>query len=361
MESQNAVPATNRRRGFTLVELLVVISIIAVLIGLSIPALSRVRQQARVSSTQTLMNSINAGVAQYQTDKRRLPGVFSAEEIGSTDNFTGGWRNRPGVTSMENALIDLAGGAFSTVQEIEDAGFSPNSALRITLGGRTIYVIPELIGSLRETGYVDLDAETLVAVEGQNSDLEDTGLPDVLDAFGTPIMMWAQSERAGRNAAYVREYAETDERALFYWASNASYAMSGFPRGVSGTPTAPPTGISQYRRSLLSSFVIGSERDRLLSVMALTGNRSTPTTSDMLANPNGLNSTNMIVPAQPRGEVMFVSAGPDRIFLNGFKTSNTTPDAQSAVYTPTGDFGQYQIPATGLPIERFDEVLLGGS
>lgn len=362
MESQNAGTTSHRRSGFTLVELLVVIAIIAVLIGLSIPALSRVRQQARVATTQTLMSSLNAGVAQYQTDKRRLPGVFGAEEIGGSDNFNGGWKNLPGITTMENALIDLAGGGFSSEQEVQDAGFDSGSAIEVTLDDRTIYIIPELIGSAEESGYIDLDSDSLVAVEGQNSNLEDNGLPDVLDAFGTPVMMWAQNERAGKNAAYVLEDSRANERALFYWASNGSYAMSAFPRGTFNSLSNPPQGISQYRRSLLSSFLIPDEQSRLVSVMALTGNRSTPTTSDAVANPGGLGQgTDMIVPALPRGEAIFVSAGPDKIYLNGFMSGSPNRDFDAAVYTPTGDYDSNQVFSDGQTIERFDEVILGGS
>lgn len=362
--NSNRTDRAATRSAFTLVELLVVIAIIAVLIGISLPALSRVRTQARISSTQTLMSSINAGVAQYQTDRRRLPGLFGAEDIGSTDNFNaaGGWKNGPGVTTMENALLDLVGGGFTSIQALENAGFEQSQAVVITLNDRTIYVVPSFVGSAEDTGYLDIGRDILVPVEGQNSDLQDEGLPDVLDSFGTPLMMWSQNEQAGRNAAYVlQDSRDPDEKALFYWASNGSYATSAFPRGGFNTLDGPPQGISQYRRSLLSSGLITDERDRLLSVMAITGNRAFPTTSSEIANPGGIGAgTDLLVPAQPRGETTLMSAGPDRIYLNGFQSGAPGRDFDSASYTPTGDFDQDQVDPNGQYLERFDEIILGG-
>ncbi|MCR9216097.1 MAG: type II secretion system protein [Phycisphaerales bacterium] len=349
------------RSGFTLVELLVVMAIIAILVAIALPAFSRVRTQARISTTQTLMSSLNAGVAQYQTDRRRLPGLFGAEDIGSDDNFTGGWKNRPGITALENALIDLAGGGFSSEQELQNAGFEVGDAIEVELNDRIVYIIPALVGSVSETAYVDLGGDSLVALEGQNSNLEGNGIPDVLDAFGTPIMMWAQNEQAGRNASYVLDNTRANEKALFYWASNGSYAMSAFPRGSFNSLSNPPQGVAQYRRSLLSSFLIPGERERSLSIMALTGNRAFPTTSSSIANPGGIGGgTEVLVPAQPRGETIFVSAGPDKIYLNGFPSNATTPDFTTAIYTPTGDFDANQVDSDGKPIELFDEVILGG-
>jgi len=359
----NNTPRVATRFGFTLVELLVVISIIAILIGIALPAFSRVRTQARVSSTQTLMSSINTGIAQYQTDRRRLPGVFSAEALGSSENFNGGWFNRPGVTPMENALLDLTGGAFLSSQELQNAGFTTAQAITITLEGRTVYVVPSFVGSAGESGYLDLGSDVLTRVAGQNSRLADDGLPDVVDSFGNPIMLWSVNETAGRNAGYVSEYSDSNTKALFYWASNGSYAMSGFPRGISNA-SQPPTGISQYQRSLLSSNVVANRNDRLRSVMAITGNRSFPTTSSELANTGGAFGSlppNLLVPAQPRGETILMSAGPDGIYLNGFPSNSSTRDFSSAAYTPTGDFQQNQIDPNSQLIERFDDIISGGS
>lgn len=359
-DSQNT--RRSDRAGFTLVELLVVITIIAILIGLALPAISRVRLSARVSSTQTLMSSLNAAVAQYQTDKRRLPGVFGAEDIGSSDNFNGGWKNRPGITSMENALLDLGGGAFTSTQDLQNAGFNTGQALEITLRGRTIYVIPSLVGSADQGGYLDIGRDVLVALPGQNSNLPGDGLPDVLDPFGTPIMMWSQNEQAGRNPLYALNNTRANEKALFYWASNGSYAMSAFPRGSFNSANNPPQGFAQYNRSLLSSTVIAPERDRILSIMALTGNRSLPTASSEVANPGGIGgNTDLLVPAQPRGEVVFVSAGPDLIYLNGFTGGQAGRNFDSAAYIPTGDFQRNQIDPRGQDLERFDDIVFGGS
>ena len=63
-----------RRRGVTIVELLVTIGIIAFLVGILIPALQVVREAARRTSCANNMRQIAFGMANYDDARKQLPG-----------------------------------------------------------------------------------------------------------------------------------------------------------------------------------------------------------------------------------------------------------------------------------------------
>lgn len=89
-------PSPNTRsRGFTLVELLVVIGIIALLISILMPALSRARQQAQTVQCLSNMRQLGAGFAMYANANNGILIPFewrnAAASTGGSYSGTDGW------------------------------------------------------------------------------------------------------------------------------------------------------------------------------------------------------------------------------------------------------------------------------
>ena len=94
-----------QRRGFTLVELLVVVAIIATLIGLLLPAVQAAREAARRSACSNNMRQVGLAVLNYESTKQKLPAFTDRNEFtGSPGVTTGSAANTPGYSWIVHSL-----------------------------------------------------------------------------------------------------------------------------------------------------------------------------------------------------------------------------------------------------------------
>lgn len=118
----------SRHRGFTLVELLVVVSIIALLISILLPSLKKARTQAKVVKCGTQLHDIGVGFSAYAVEFNRFP----------TQNTFGDGPLIPGQNRSNRSAIGVL--TYAVHQEIARhmGGLQANKAGAIGPDGRPL-------------------------------------------------------------------------------------------------------------------------------------------------------------------------------------------------------------------------------
>ncbi|MGA2424791.1 MAG: type II secretion system protein [Terriglobales bacterium] len=96
--------ATGRERGFTLISMMVVISIMLILLGVAMPIFSHSLTRAREENLRTNLETLNQAIFQYAQDKQKAPqslsDLVSAKYLKTIPNdITGNpdtWETEPG-------------------------------------------------------------------------------------------------------------------------------------------------------------------------------------------------------------------------------------------------------------------------
>ncbi len=136
-----------QRHAFTLVELLVVITIISILAGLSLPALSRAVGQARAMACQGNLRQLNLAHGQYAEDNRG----YGAPSVGY------GWHWYQAVGGYLGLTKHPPGGIFTKYHPTLDCPALPKDADAWSCGYKLNQEVTWPAGASQSYGPIKLD------------------------------------------------------------------------------------------------------------------------------------------------------------------------------------------------------------
>ncbi len=326
-------PNKRARRGFTLVELLVVIAIVALLVALLLPALAGARRAGKKSATQNMMQAFTNAVSSFSNDNgSRMPGYFSPAQMGAQTNLMAG------MSAMENVMLEL-GGTDVIVGNFRDFGNEVNRDTGDTEGGiisiapfdnsadNAVVANTQLVGA--SGAYFAPDSQFLkvmIESEGQQDNTVRTNgqhlMPDVVDAFGNPMLVWIKDESArgsidpdGSDPDPYSQFVQTtsDEGpAWFYLASNnCFFGEDSTSIGLSSSNQKALSGLSEYQADGTTTVTPEDRIKTLATFLASPSYYALP--SGQVLDDN--TPAEEIFPIRPRGNLILQSAGADGIYL----------------------------------------------
>ena len=232
-----------RRRGFTLVEILVVIGIIVLLVGIGLPMLNRAMRQARITAMSANLVTIATALDAYKADHGDYPRV--AADLDAAGNPVAGSLAAPnpptGAQILAQALVGPApkssgnGSATPpTAREPQDGQDGPGFKTRRAPGPDGQYNTDDDIMQGRTYGpYVPADKFKLSNPADPDNPAPPVLLLTLLDNWGKPILYYPA--RPGANVNVANGYVAVETAALrpmFDAADNAEVPVTELRRAL---------------------------------------------------------------------------------------------------------------------------------
>lgn len=307
--------------GFTLTELLVAIGIIALLIAILLPALSKVIARAKTTQTQSTIQEFAKACDAFQQEFGFYPGIVP-EAILASD---------PKISGTENALLHLMGGAVD--QDDPAYGSFSGDWTQITFGSGantfSIKVNPQEIGrGPRVAGkqyppfFAPKQSELIATTQtysGSGFPFSQS-LPDLVDSWGQPVL-------------YLRAMRDVGP-------------LVGAP-GVAQFAVGP---IQPYIANVIELGELGRSQETSILVTA----PDVPQTLAQIIRQPAFGKGNEPLNGTARGRYAIISAGPDGVFFSRFDGIGT----QAA---PKDDIVSQASNAAGpTAVQEYDDIRVFG-
>ena len=278
-----------RVAAFTLIEILVVISIIILLIAILLPAIMYAQRQGYISATTSDMKSISIALQQYHADMHFYPDSGMVATTGAypypVNSTTYGIPQGAGYEVLAEALLGYLPGQYDGAPN-SGTGYSTSSTVTLEeTKGFSMYPNPKVYGP-----YMDIGQSDVYMVQSTTNNPPQYYFADAFPPTGgapLPILYYSATPDPTSNNIFGAGTPGT-----YMFNLNDDYTSGSTTTGTNGPASAPATGATTSAAGTTSFY-------------QLIGDTSEDNTIDAGQNILGRNS------------YLLVSAGPDGIYFTG--------------------------------------------
>jgi len=284
---------SERRSGFTLLEMLVVVGIIVLLVSILLPVVGTVRKTAYQTRSANLVVKLATAINNYYNDFKAYPGPLSDDQL-DNPNLTPPIQGLKGnVTGSENLVLGLLGG-------LKVQSTNGSIAYDASLVGKGPASINQLNPKLYSP-YVDFNPSELSPMS---------------TAGGTPTFM-QEGNMDSAVPEFMDAFPDPDTRPIIY--ARARVGATGVTTPAAGSP---PNTKAQYNPKDASAYFMSPKPpDRFepqTTFPLMFPDKRTVTADQFFGNPATI-PQGQTTPTDARGKDKFIliQAGKDRIFGTG--------------------------------------------